>query len=84
MRKAPQSQSSNSNIAHEVNLGLQLTRTLADSNIEALQDLLLIPRTPSPPRESTRLPLEERNMDELTPEEIRELGRRQQVALSLP
>ncbi|KAK0514523.1 hypothetical protein JMJ35_003140 [Cladonia borealis] len=46
---------------------------------KALQDLLLIPRTPSPPLEPTPLPLEERNMDELSPEEIRELGRRQQA-----
>ena len=84
MEKSSPSQSSPLNIAHEVNLGIQLTRTLADSNIEALQDLLLIPRTPSPPREPTPLPLEEKNMEDLTPEEMRELVRRQQVALSLP
>ena len=84
MGKTPQSQSSRSNIAQEVSLGLRLTRTIADSTIEALQDLLLIPRTPSPPREPTLLPLEERNIDGLTPEETRELLRRHQVAPSLP
>ena len=62
-------------------MGLQLVQTVADAHIEALQDLLLIPRTPSPPREPTPLPLEERNIEDLTPEEMRELIRRQRDAI---
>ena len=62
-------------------LGLQLVQTVADTHTEVLQDLLVIPRTPSPPREPTPLPLEERNIEDLTPEEMRELLRRQRDAI---
>ena len=41
--------------------------------IEALKQLLVIPRSPSP------LPLEERNPEDLTPTEAQELIRRQRV-----
>ena len=62
-------------------MDLQLVQTAADAHLEALQALLLIPRTPSPPREPTPLPLEERNIEDLTPEEMRELIRRQRNAI---
>ena len=42
---------------------------------EALQDMLLIPRTPTPP------PLEDRPLEELSVEELRELAGRQKVDL---
>ena len=44
--------------------------------VSALQDLGIIPRTPSPPR------LEERDLESLTPEELKELAHRRQVHLS--
>jgi len=44
---------------------------------EALQDLRIIPRTPTP------VPLEDRPLEELTAEEMRELLRRQRVQLEL-
>ncbi|KAK3171107.1 hypothetical protein OEA41_003191 [Lepraria neglecta] len=46
---------------------------------KALQGMLLIPRTPSPPGSPTPVPLEERPIDGLTPEEMRELLKRHQA-----
>ncbi|KAL2041144.1 hypothetical protein N7G274_006088 [Stereocaulon virgatum] len=46
---------------------------------KALQGLHLIPRTPSPPRNLTPVPLEERPIDDLALEEMRELLRRQRA-----
>lgn len=42
---------------------------------EGLQDMLLIPCTPTP------VPLDERPLEELGVEELRELARRQKVSL---
>jgi hypothetical protein len=43
--------------------------------LEALRAMYIVPRTPSP------VPLEERNVEDLTLEEMRELLRRQRVSL---
>jgi len=48
---------------------------------EALQGLQIIPRSPSPVRSSTPIPLEERPFETLTQEEKDEIVRRQQVSI---
>ena len=73
-------QPSSSNTVREVSRHQDISeRPGSDFITEALQGMLLIPRTPSPPGSPTPVPLEERPIDDLTPEEMRELLKRHQV-----
>lgn len=55
-----------------------MIKRLNSKIIAALQQLMIIPRSPSP------VPLEQRSIDDLTAEEARELVRRQNVRIFLP
>lgn len=81
---------SSSNTAPEVHYRhfTHLQRLEADMSTEALQSLFIIPRTPSPlrsptpPCESSPIPLKERPFESLNMEEVQELCKRQQVHLT--
>lgn len=61
---------------------IKTTIELKHKSPEALQSILLIPRTPSPPPPPRPVPLEERPVESLSVEELQKLVRRQRVSLS--
>ena len=58
---------------------LLVSQLLADIRAEALQNLLLIPRTPCPTPPPPAIALEEKPVEDLTTEELLELAMRQRV-----